>query len=95
MEVNLHFEGGELRATEEEYDSEGGEVEEEDEERGGEYGGTNDGKNDIPPDMERVRAEGAGGLLKFWVKTGERVAHHADNDGCVVEDMGEEDEEER
>ena len=94
LHIDFDFEGGELGAAEEEYDAEGGEVEEEDEERGGEYGGTEKWEVDVPPNVEGVRAKGAGGLFEFRVEAGEGVAYDTDDDGGVVEDVGEEDEEE-
>jgi len=38
-----------------------------------------------------VRAEGTGSLFEFGVKAGEGITHDADDDGGIVEDVGEED----
>lgn len=88
LEVNLRFEGGELRVAQEENHAEGGEVKEEDEERGGEDGWTKKRQSHAQPDAERVGAEGAGGLIKFGVEVGKRGSDDADDDGGVVEEVG-------
>ena len=91
LKVNFGFEGGELRVAQEENHAEGGEVKEEDEERGGEDGGTKERKSHIQPHAERVRAEGTGGLFEFGVEVRQCRANNADDDGGVVEEVGEED----
>ena len=88
MEVDFHFDGGELGAAKEKDNAEGGEIEEEDEERGGEDGGAEERDCYIFPNLKCVRAEGAGGLFELRVEAGEGVAYDADNDGGVVEDVG-------
>ena len=91
LQINFHFEGGELGAAEEENHTKGGEVEEEDEEGCGKDGGAEERQGDVRPHAEGGRAEGTGGGFEFRVQAGEGVANDADNDGSVVENVGEED----
>lgn len=95
LEVNFRFEGGELRVAQEKNHAEGCEVKEEDEKRGGEDGGAKERKSHVQPHAERVRAEGAGSLFVFGVEVGKGGSDDADDDGSVVEEVGEEDGEER
>lgn len=60
-DVNFHFEGGELRAAEQEDDAETGEVKHEDEQGSGKQRRAQNREDGIFPDMERVRAEDTGG----------------------------------
>ena len=91
LHVNLYFEGGELGIAEEENDAERGEIEEEDEEGSGEDRWTEEWQSNVCPNVERVRAKGAGGGFEFWVEAGEGIADDADNDGGVVKDVGKQD----
>jgi hypothetical protein len=92
LQIDFHFEGGELGAAEEENNTEGGEVEEKDEERSGKDGGTEKRDRYVCPNLERVSTEGAGRCFEFWVKAGEGSPYDADDDGGIVEDVGKEDE---
>jgi len=90
-QINFHFEGRKLRTTQQKDDAEACEIEEEDKEGRCKNGCTKDREDGIPPDVERVRAEGARGSFKLRIKTGESIANDADDDGCVVENMRDED----
>ena len=95
LNVDFHFEGGELGAAKQENHAKGGEVEEEDEERGGEDGRADERQSDVHPHAQGVRAEGACHLFEFGVEAGEGGANDADDDGGVVENVSEQDGKER
>ena len=94
LEVDFHFEGGELRTAEEKYDAKRGEVEEEDEERCGEDGGTKERDCYVCPNMDGVGSEGTGGRFEFGVEAGEGGPYDADDNGGVIEDVGKQDKDE-
>ncbi len=89
LDVDLHFERGELRSAQKQDDTETGEVEKKNEQSGGKHRRAQQRKRDMRPHAQAVRAEDAGGLRESRVEVSQRIPDDANDNGGVVKNMRE------
>ena len=89
--VDLDFQRGEARPAQDQDHPEGGEIEDEDQQGGGGDGRHQQRQGDVPQGLPAVGAQHLGGLAQARVQVRPEIAHHAQHDGGVVEDVGDQD----